>query len=124
MLVLLSSESDNYDCTDDGSALELQQEVFSLKETVATLNTTVTNQEREIERLTSIIKRQHEDDKVYYKAFKEGLSLVEADRFKIEYRTNAPTATGSSGIPMSTRTVPPMSAVEGGTAEAWDGGGS
>ncbi|KAJ3381008.1 hypothetical protein HDU80_001943, partial [Chytriomyces hyalinus] len=99
MLVLLSSESDNYNLAHDSSVLELQQELTTLKETVATLNTTVTNREREIKRLTSIIKQQHEDDKVYYKAFKEG--LVEADRFKIEFRVNAPSAAVSSATQMN-----------------------
>ncbi|KAI8823790.1 hypothetical protein BJ741DRAFT_677958 [Chytriomyces cf. hyalinus JEL632] len=107
MLALLSSEADSYDLIDNSSALDVQQEISTLKETVTNLKATVTNQEQEIDRLASIIKRQHEDDKVYYKAYKEGLSLVEADRFKTEVRMNAPPAASGSILPVLARKLPP-----------------
>ncbi|KAJ3066841.1 hypothetical protein HDU98_009906 [Podochytrium sp. JEL0797] len=72
---------------DPGEVVRLRAEVESMHDTIRTLQHTITTQQAEIDRLLSFHQRRHQDDKIYNKAVKDGLSLRDADRLK----TNTPT---------------------------------
>ncbi|KAJ3059100.1 hypothetical protein HDU98_004901 [Podochytrium sp. JEL0797] len=82
---------------DPGEVIRLHAEIESMRDTIHNLNHTVTTQQAEIDRLMSFHQRRHEDDKIYNKAVKDGLSLRDADRLK----TNAPTPSKHKPLPTS-----------------------
>ncbi|KAJ3377528.1 hypothetical protein HDU80_003225, partial [Chytriomyces hyalinus] len=78
---LISSDTDDStnEQVDPFSALdsfvdgELQRENATLKATIGSLKETVSSLRLDIERLESLVQRQHDDHKVYYKVFKDKL---------------------------------------------------
>ncbi|KAJ3233399.1 hypothetical protein HDU77_000673 [Chytriomyces hyalinus] len=90
---------------------ELQRENASLKALVTTLKATTTALRVDVERLESLIQRQHEDHKVYYKAFKDKLSVADADKKLVPLRMSTPVNAFTS-VPPTLR-VPHLAVTSG-----------
>ncbi|KAJ3229307.1 hypothetical protein HDU77_001631, partial [Chytriomyces hyalinus] len=90
---------------------KLQQENACLKALVTTLKANTTALRADVERLESLIQRQHDDHKVYYKALKDKLSVADADKKLAPLQTSTPVNAFTS-VPPTSR-VPHLAGTSG-----------